>query len=200
MPGAQITERVDDAPLQGHGGGEVRAGQHVLSRRRRGRRLDRGRKTLRARGRGTGTAGSRARPWTLRARVDEPPGIRRATCNARGPEPRSRSSGKAATFGGRMMPSRSPTRCCKQFAANFAAALRSAQAAVGEPALPRRRRRANRSAARADGSRTQPRQSPQCTAPATPDATAALNGLRALLRGHREARLAAQRLFGRERA
>ena len=134
MPGAKITERIDDAALQGHGGGQARPGQPVVSRRGRGQGAStRRRRTLHLFGKGTDTTGSSGASMDLTARVEA---VDAATCNLVGTSEVS-MSGKAATFGGRMM---GPVadQVLKQFAANFAAQVQAMQAQAGGGRLRRR--------------------------------------------------------------
>ena len=123
MPGAKITERIDDQNYKGtvavkfgpasmsfRGDVEIKALEHAT-------------KTLRLVGKGTDTTGSSGASMDLTARVEA---LDAASCNLVGTSEVS-MSGKAAAFGGRMMNSVAD-QVLKQFADNFAAQVQALQA------------------------------------------------------------------------
>jgi carbon monoxide dehydrogenase subunit G len=116
MPGAKITERVDAQ----HYKGTVSVKFGPASMAFRGevavRAVEASTMTLRLFGTGTDTTGSSGASMDLTARVEA---VDAASCNLVGVSEVS-MSGKAATFGGRMMGSVAD-QVLKQFAANFAA-------------------------------------------------------------------------------
>lgn len=132
MPGARITERVDDS----HYKGTVQVKLGPASMAFRGevevQSIEPATRTLRLLGKGTDTTGSSAASMDLTARID-----------AGGPDACSlvglsevSMSGKAATFGSRMMVPVAD-QVLQQFAGNFAArvqALQAAQPAAAEAA------------------------------------------------------------------
>ena len=127
MPGAKITERIDDRHYKGTVA--VKFGPASMSFRGEVevRDIDAATQTLRLFAKGTDTTGSSAASMDLTARVEA---VDAASCNLLGTSEVS-MSGKAATFGGRMMGSVAD-QVLKQFAANFATqvqALQSRQAA-----------------------------------------------------------------------
>jgi hypothetical protein len=144
MPGAKITERVDDTHYKGTVA--VKLGPANLSFRGEieVRALDAGTHSLRLFAKGTDSTGGSAASMDLTARVEP---VDAASCNLTGTSEVS-MSGKAATFGGRVM---GPVadQILNQFAANFSARVQamqaqsaaaasgaSASAAQGLPAAP----------------------------------------------------------------
>jgi uncharacterized protein len=123
MPGAKISERIDDQNYKGTV--SVRLGPASMSFRGdvEIKRVDPATRTLRIVGKGTDTTGSSAASMDLTARIDA---IDATTCTLVGTSEVS-MSGKAATFGARMMGSVSD-QILKQFAANFAAQVQDLQA------------------------------------------------------------------------
>lgn len=125
MPGAKITERIDDQ----HYKGTVSVKFGPASMAFRGdveiRSVEPATKTLRLYGKGTDTTGSSGAAMDLTARID---GVDAASCNLVGTSEVS-MSGKAATFGGRMMGSVAD-QVLNQFAANFATQVQAMQAAL----------------------------------------------------------------------
>ena len=114
MPGAKITERIDDRHYKGTvavkfgpASMSFRGDVEVVS-------LEAASKTLHIVGKGTDTTGSSGASMDLTARVEA---IDAASCNLIGTSEVS-MSGKAAAFGGRMMDSVAD-QVLKQFAANF---------------------------------------------------------------------------------
>jgi uncharacterized protein len=128
MPGAKITERVDETHYKGTVG--VKVGPASLSFRGdievRGK--DASARTLRLFAKGTDTTGSSAASMDLTARIDA---LGADACNLVGDSEVS-MSGKAAAFGSRLMGPVSD-QVLGQFAANFAARLQ-AMPAQGAPA------------------------------------------------------------------
>jgi carbon monoxide dehydrogenase subunit G len=126
MPGAKITERIGEQLYKGTVA--VKFGPASMSFRGEVQvsQLDAATRTLRLVGKGTDTTGSSGASMDLTARVDA---IDAATCNLVGTSEVA-MSGKAATFGGRMMGSVAD-QVLKQFAANFAAKVQALQASAG---------------------------------------------------------------------
>lgn len=152
MPGAKITERIDAEHYKGTVA--VKFGPASMSFRGEVevREIDAATRTLRLFAKGTDTTGSSAASMDLTARVEP---LDAASCNLLGTSEVS-MSGKAATFGGRMMGSVAD-QVLKQFAANFATQVQALQARQETDASP---------------------SAPTATAaPAPPPAPAQLNGL-----------------------
>jgi len=128
MPGARITERVDERHYKGTV--TVRFGPANLSFRGEVElhTIDPANRTLRLIGKGTDSGGGSGASLDLTARVDP---VDATSCNLVGRSEVS-VSGRAATFGGRMAETIAE-QVLRQFAANFSAALQ-AQATPGEPA------------------------------------------------------------------
>ena len=120
MPGASITERIDAQHYKGTVA--VRFGPANMSFRGEVEvtALEPASRTLRLLGRGTDSTGSSGASMDLTARVEA---IDAASCNLVGSSQVS-VSGKAASFGGRMMSSVAD-QVLKQFAANFAAQVQA---------------------------------------------------------------------------
>ena len=127
MPGAKITERVDESHYKGTV--SVKVGPASLSFRGEieVKGVDASARTLRLSARGTDTTGGSAASMDLTARI-EPSG---AACNLVG-ESEVSMSGKAAAFGSRLMGPLAD-QVLGQFAANFAARLQ-AEPSPGTPA------------------------------------------------------------------
>ena len=121
MPGAKITERVDDAHYKG--AVAVKVGPASLSFRGEieVKSVDASTRTLHLFAKGTDTTGSSAASMDLRARIDA---LDASSCNLAGDSEVS-MSGKAASFGARLMGPVSD-QMLGQFAANFAARLKQA--------------------------------------------------------------------------
>jgi carbon monoxide dehydrogenase subunit G len=123
MPGAKITERIDAEHYKGTVA--VKLGPASLSFRGEieVRGIDPAAKSLHLFAKGTDTTGSSAASMDLTARVE---GVDGASCNLVGTSEVS-MSGKAATFGGRVM---GPVadQILGQFAANFSAKVQAMQA------------------------------------------------------------------------
>ncbi|MFC5499925.1 SRPBCC family protein [Caenimonas terrae] len=155
MPGARITERIDATHYKGMV--TVKLGPATMSFRGEVEvmAVEASSKTLRLLGKGTDNTGTSAAAMDLTARIDA---AGPQACNLVGTSEVS-MSGKAATFGGRMMGAVAD-QVLQQFAANFAARVRELQEQRG------------------DGPGSAASQ-PPAAAPAAP--TAPLNGL-ALLR------------------
>jgi carbon monoxide dehydrogenase subunit G len=140
MPGASITERIDAQRFKGTVA--VKFGPANMSFRGEVEvtALEPASRTLRLVGKGTDSTGSSGASMDLTARIEA---VDAASCNLIGSSEVS-VSGKAASFGGRMMSSVAD-QVLKQFAANFAEKVQAlqAQSAAGAAA-------------------------PQATAPATP--------------------------------
>ncbi len=123
MPGARITERIDDRNYKGTVA--VRFGPASMSFRGdvQVMLVDPATRTLRLLGKGTDTTGSSGASMDLTARVEAGDAT---TCTLVGTSEVS-MSGKAAAFGGRMMSSVAD-QLIKQFVANFAAQAQALQA------------------------------------------------------------------------
>ena len=128
MPGAKITERVDEAHYKGTVA--VKVGPASLSFRGEieVKGVDASSRTLRLFAKGTDTTGGSAASMDLTARIDA---LDARSCNLVG-ESEVSMSGKAAAFGSRLMGPVSD-QVLGQFAANFAARLQ-AMPAQGAPA------------------------------------------------------------------
>ncbi len=122
VPGARITERIDDQHYKGTMA--VKFGPASMSFRGEVEvlALEHASKTLRLVGKGTDTTGSSGASMDLTARVEA---IDASSCNLVGTSEVS-LSGKAAAFGGRMMSSVAD-QVLKQFADTFAAQVRDLQ-------------------------------------------------------------------------
>ena len=120
MPGAKITERVDDTHYKGTV--SIKVGPASLSFRGEieVKGVDASTRTLRLFAKGTDTTGGSAASMDLTARI-EPSGAN--ACNLAGDSEVS-MSGKAAAFGSRLMGPVSD-QVLSQFAANFAARLQA---------------------------------------------------------------------------
>ena len=138
MPGAKLTERVDTQHYKGTVSVKFGPASMAFRGEVEVRAIEASTMTLHLFGKGTDTTGSSGASMDLTARVDA---IDAASCNLVGTSEVS-MSGKAATFGGRMMGSVAD-QVLKQFAANFAAqvgalqeqqALATSTAAVMAPA------------------------------------------------------------------
>jgi uncharacterized protein len=129
MPGAKITERVDDTHYKGTI--SVRVGPAGMSFKGEieVQALEAATRTLHLVGKGSDTSGTSGASMDLVARIQ--PGETEGTSNLVG-RSQVTMSGKAAAFGGRMMGSVAD-QILKQFAANFAAQVqaRSAAGAAG---------------------------------------------------------------------
>ncbi|HVC11276.1 MAG TPA: SRPBCC family protein [Burkholderiales bacterium] len=121
MPGAKITERVDDTHYKGTV--SVKVGPASLSFRGEieVKSVDASTRTLHLFAKGTDTTGSSAATMDLTARIDA---LDASSCNLAGDSEVS-MSGKAASFGARLMGPVSD-QVLGQFAANFAARLKQA--------------------------------------------------------------------------
>jgi hypothetical protein len=120
MPGAKITERLDDTHYKGTV--TVKVGPATMSFRGdiEVRQLDAATRTLRMIGKGSDTTGTSGASIDLTARVEAAEG---GLSNLVG-RSEATVSGKAAAFGGRMINSVAD-QVLKQFAANFAAQVES---------------------------------------------------------------------------
>lgn len=126
MPGARITERIDEQHYKGTVA--VKFGPASMSFRGEieVKGLDAASRTLRLVGKGTDSTGSSGASMDLSARLDA---VDAAACHLVGHSEVS-VSGKAAAFGGRMMDSVAD-QVLKQFAANFAARVQAMQGGGG---------------------------------------------------------------------
>ena len=129
MPGAKITERLDDGRYKGTV--TVKVGPATMSFRGEVavKDIDAAARTLRLLGKGTDSTGSSGASLDLTARIEAAHG---GLCALVGASEVS-MSGKAAAFGGRMMNTIADT-VLKQFADNFAAQVSAIQAQRPAPA------------------------------------------------------------------
>jgi carbon monoxide dehydrogenase subunit G len=132
MPGARITERVDESHYRGTV--TVKLGPASLAFRGEVevREVDPAARVLRLVGRGTDTTGTSGAGMDLHARIEP---VDAASCRLQGNAEVS-VSGKAATFGGRMMQGVAD-QVLQQFVANFSArlpAVQEGEAVVAESA------------------------------------------------------------------
>jgi carbon monoxide dehydrogenase subunit G len=127
MPGAKVTERVDDTHYKGTVAFKLGPANMSFRGDIEVKRLDAAARTLQLVAKGTDSAGGSGATMDLTARVDA---IDAASCNLVGTSDVS-VSGKAATFGQRFM---GPVteQVLGQFAANFATRVRAMQT----PAAP----------------------------------------------------------------
>ena len=123
MPGARITERVDESHYRGTV--TVKLGPASLAFRGEVevREIDPAARALRLVGRGTDTTGTSGAGMDLHARIEA---VDAASCRLQGNAEVS-VSGKAATFGGRLMQGVAD-QVLHQFVANFSARLPAVQA------------------------------------------------------------------------
>ena len=130
MPGAKITERVDDTHYKGTI--SVRVGPAGMSFKGEivVQGLDAATRTLHLVGKGSDTSGTSGASMDLVARIE--PGATEGTSNLVG-RSEVTMSGKAAAFGGRMMGSVAD-QILKQFAGNFATQVESRGVASGAAA------------------------------------------------------------------
>jgi uncharacterized protein len=128
VPGAKITERIDEKHYKGTM--SVKFGPASMAFRGdvEVSEIEPSTKTLRLFGKGTDTTGSSGASMDLTARVAA---VDAASCNLVGTSEVS-MSGKAAAFGGRMMSSVAD-QVLKQFAANLAAQVQAIQAQPTSP-------------------------------------------------------------------
>jgi hypothetical protein len=129
MPGAKITERLDDGRFKGTV--TVRIGPATMAFRGdvEVRDIDPAARSLTLFAKGTDTTGTSGASMDLKARVES---AGSASSNLVGTSEVS-MSGKAAAFGGRMMTSVAD-QLMQQFAVNFAAQVSARQAAARVPA------------------------------------------------------------------
>jgi hypothetical protein len=123
MPGAKITERIDAQHFKGTVSVKFGPASMAFRGEVELRQIEPATRTLRLFGKGTDTTGSSGASMDLTARIDP---VDAASCNLVGNSEVS-MSGKAATFGGRMMGSVAD-QVMKQFAANFATQAQALQA------------------------------------------------------------------------
>lgn len=135
MPGSKITERIDDAHYKGTLSVKFGPASMAFRGEVEVRGIEQATKTLHLFGKGTDTTGSSGASMDLTARVEA---VDAASCNLVGTSEVS-MSGKAATFGGRMMGSVAD-QVLKQFADNFATQVQARQAqqstAMVQPVAP----------------------------------------------------------------
>lgn len=157
MPGAKITERIDDTHFKGTV--TVKVGPATMNFRGdiEVRELDVANRTLRLIGKGSDNTGTSAASLDLTAKVEDG---ENGTSNLVGNSEAS-VSGKAAAFGGRMMDSVAE-QILKQFAANYAAQVEARKPAAVNGAM---------------ASSALPSSAPPSTTPPPPPVTNELNGL-----------------------
>jgi hypothetical protein len=126
MPGAKITERVDDTHYKGTIAVRVGPAGMTFKGEIEVKALDAATRTLHLVGKGSDTSGTSGASMDLVARIE--PGETEGASNLVG-RSEVTMSGKAAAFGGRMMGSVAD-QILKQFAANFATQVQARSAAV----------------------------------------------------------------------
>ncbi len=129
MPGAKITERVDVGRYKGTVTSKVGPATMSFRGEVQVTEVDANARSLRLLGKGTDSTGSSGASLNLAARIE---GAEGGLCTLVGVSELS-VSGKAATFGGRMMSAVSD-QILKQFADNFAAQVSALQASRAAPA------------------------------------------------------------------
>src|SRR5512140_324398 len=129
VPGARITERIDDTHYKGTMAVEFGPASLAVRGDVQVRALEHAGRTLRLVGKGTDTTGSSGASMDLTARVEA---IDASSCNLVGTSEVT-MSGKAAAFGGRMMNSVAD-QVLQQFADNLATQVQALQAQA--PAAP----------------------------------------------------------------
>jgi uncharacterized protein len=131
MPGAKVTERIDDMHYKGTVALKLGPANMSFKGDIEVKRLDAAARTLQLLAKGTDSTGGSGATMDLTARVDA---IDAVSCNLVGTSDVS-VSGKAATFGQRFM---APVteQVLGQFAANFATRVQAMQAATAAPAAP----------------------------------------------------------------
>jgi carbon monoxide dehydrogenase subunit G len=122
MPGARITERIDAQHYKGTVSVKFGPASMAFRGEVEVRGIELATRTLRLFGKGTDTTGSSAASMDLTARIEA---VDAGSCNLIGSSEVS-MSGKAASFGGRMMGSVAD-QVLKQFAANFATQVQALQ-------------------------------------------------------------------------
>jgi carbon monoxide dehydrogenase subunit G len=172
MPGAKITERIDERHYKGTVA--VKFGPASMSFRGEVevKAIEPATMTLQLVGTGTDSTGSSGAAMDLTARVEAGDAT---SCKLVGVSEVS-MSGKAATFGGRMMGSVAD-QVLKQFAANFAAQVQARQAQPPEPPAPASGIAADGGAVPASGSSADSGGVPVAAAPPPVAAQAQLDGL-----------------------
>ena len=129
MPGARITERLEGDRFKGTVAVKVGPASMSFRGEVEMKDVDPAARTLRLIAKGTDSTGSSAASMDVSARIEVADGKLCALVGAS----QVSMSGKAATFGGRMMDSVAD-QVLKQFAANFAGQVSARQAQRGAPA------------------------------------------------------------------
>lgn len=132
MPGAKITERIDDTHFKGTVAVKVGPASMAFKGDIEVKELDAAKHTLRLIGKGSDTSGTSGATMDLTARVEA--GAEAGSSNLIGISEVT-MSGKAAAFGGRMMGSVAD-QILKQFAGNFGKKVAAAVAPVLAQATP----------------------------------------------------------------
>ena len=153
MPGARITERIDDRHYKGTVGVNLGPASMNFRGEVEVREIDPPTRTLRLVGRGTDTGGSSGASMDLTARIEAGDAT---SCRLVGTSEVS-MSGKAAAFGGRMM-NTVADQVLQQFAANFSQLVQAL--AVPQHAAPSQQGESTQQAAAAEAS-APPQASPQ---------------------------------------
>ena len=130
MPGAKITERLDDTHYKGTISVRVGPAGMAFKGELEVQALEAATRTLHLVGKGSDTSGTSGASMDLVARIE--PGATEGTSNLVG-RSEVTMSGKAAAFGGRMMGSVAD-QILKQFAGNFSAQVQARVAAGGTAA------------------------------------------------------------------
>jgi carbon monoxide dehydrogenase subunit G len=131
MPGARITERIDDRHMKGTVTVKLGPASLVFRGEVEVKEVDGLARSLFLVGRGTDTTGTSGAAMDLRAHIEE---AGASACRLVGAAEVS-VSGKAATFGGRLM-SAVADQVLQQFAASFGEKVRSVPVADEPPAQP----------------------------------------------------------------
>jgi uncharacterized protein len=171
MPGARITERIDERHVKGTVTVKLGPASLVFRGEVEVKDVDDAARSLFLVGRGTDTTGTSGAAMDLRAHIEE---AGAAACQLVGAAEVS-VSGKAATFGGRMM-SAVADQVLKQFAANFAGKLRDVPVPVAA-AMPQGAGTTPDGAATVPEAEAAKPAEPAPAAPAAPAAARELNGL-----------------------
>jgi carbon monoxide dehydrogenase subunit G len=132
MPGAKITERIDDTHFKGTISVRVGPAGMAFKGEIEVKALEAATRTLHLVGKGSDTSGTSGASMDLVARID--PGATEGTSNLVG-RSEVTMSGKAAAFGGRMMGSVAD-QILKQFAANFATQVQARSAGAATAMAP----------------------------------------------------------------
>ena len=172
MPGAKIVERVDEAHYKGTVSVKVGPASMSFKGTVEVSGIDAATRTLRLVGKGTDSTGSSGAAMDLLARIDEVD-ARNSTLVG---DSTVSMSGRAATFGGRMMNSVAD-QVLKQFADNFTARVAEIEAARAPAASVASAAESNDASAGAPAGAAPAPSMPRAAAPPRPAQATELNGL-----------------------